>query len=202
VRTPAGVVDFLIEALDAWEAAKLRKAQDAQAQPLCPDHDVALRVVSGASAGAIVGAIVAANIDRQWTPAHAGNVKTPELRNPLFHCWVKDISLLALLGTKDLDASPVALSALDGTALDAIAETAFSFQAPPIQRRYVANPLRCLFSLTNLTGVPFNYSLRGNTGQGQDLTLHADCMRFAVLNAGSAAAPTMRVSVMPVTNTL
>ena len=190
----AGVVDFLMEALDAWEAAKQRQAQNPQTEPLCPDHEVTLRVVSGASAGAIVGAIVAANVDRQWTPAHAGNVNDPGLRNPLYQCWVKDIRIVALLGSKDLDTDDAPVSVLDGTALDVIAESAFSFQAPAIHRRYVANPLRCLFSLTNLTGVPFNYSLRGNTGLGQDLTMHADCMRFGVLNAGSAAAPSLRVA--------
>ena len=190
----AGVVDSLMEALDAWEAAKQRQAQNPQSEPLCPDHEVTLRVVSGASAGAIVGAIVAANVDRQWTPAHAGNVNDPGLRNPLYQCWVKDIRIVALLGSKDLDTDDAPVSVLDGTALDVIAESAFSFQAPAIHRRYVANPLRCLFSLTNLTGVPFNYSLRGNTGLGQDLTMHADCMRFGVLNAGSAAAPSLRVA--------
>jgi hypothetical protein len=190
----AGVVDFLIEALDAWDAAKQRKEQDPQTEPLCPDHEVALRVISGASAGAIVGAIVAANIDRRWTPAHAGNARDPQLQNPLFQSWVKDVGIAKLLGTKDLEADAAPISALDGTALDAIAKSALSFQAPPIARRYVSNPMRCIFTLTNLTGVPFNYSLQGNTGKGQDLAMHADCMRFAVLGAGSAAAPGLRVA--------
>jgi predicted acylesterase/phospholipase RssA len=52
----AGVIDFLVEALDAWDAAK----SAAQAGgPAVPGHAVSLRVMSGASAGAIVAAILA-----------------------------------------------------------------------------------------------------------------------------------------------
>jgi hypothetical protein len=50
----AGVLDFLIEALEAWESA--RDGADADT---VPDHRVCLKVMSGASAGAITAAIAA-----------------------------------------------------------------------------------------------------------------------------------------------
>ena len=50
----AGVLDFLIDALDAWEDA--RNAPDADT---VPDHRVGIKVMSGASAGAITAAIAA-----------------------------------------------------------------------------------------------------------------------------------------------
>ena len=50
----AGVIDFLIEALDAWEDA--RNAPDADT---VPGHRVGIKVMSGASAGAITAAIAA-----------------------------------------------------------------------------------------------------------------------------------------------
>jgi predicted acylesterase/phospholipase RssA len=48
----AGVLDFLIEALDAWEDA--RNGPDADT---VPSHRVGIKVMSGASAGAITAAI-------------------------------------------------------------------------------------------------------------------------------------------------
>ena len=50
----AGVLDFLIEALDAWEDA--RNGPDADT---VPGHRVGIKVMSGASAGAITAAIAA-----------------------------------------------------------------------------------------------------------------------------------------------
>lgn len=190
----AGVMDFLIEALDTWEAAKTRQAETPGSEPLCPLHEVNLRVLSGASAGAIVSAIVAANIDKTWSPVNASNADDPQVNNPLFDCWVNQVDIHALLGERDLQSDPMPVSALDATALDAIAQKALSYQGPSISRRYVANPLRAIFTLTNLTGVPFRYDLRGNSGYGQDLTLHADQMRFAVMNAGAANAPAIRLT--------
>jgi hypothetical protein len=50
----AGVLDFLVEALDAWEDA--RNGPDGDA---VPNHRVGIKVMSGASAGAITAAIAA-----------------------------------------------------------------------------------------------------------------------------------------------
>ena len=51
----AGVLDFLVEALTAFEAEKAR-------QPGTYPWRVRIRVISGASAGAIVGAIFASTL--------------------------------------------------------------------------------------------------------------------------------------------
>lgn len=47
----AGVMDFLIEALDAWEEAKVN------APGSVPTHSIRIKVIAGASAGAMNGAI-------------------------------------------------------------------------------------------------------------------------------------------------
>jgi predicted acylesterase/phospholipase RssA len=47
----AGVLDFLMEALEQWYAAK------ASANPAVPMHDISLDVFSGASAGGMCAAI-------------------------------------------------------------------------------------------------------------------------------------------------
>ncbi|MBV9289654.1 MAG: hypothetical protein JO288_17880 [Hyphomicrobiales bacterium] len=50
----AGVIDFLVEALDAWE-----EARDGSDGDTVPNHRVGIKVMSGASAGAITAAIAA-----------------------------------------------------------------------------------------------------------------------------------------------
>ena len=61
----AGVFDFLIQALDEWE--KARNGPDAGK---IPNHRVGLKVMSGASAGAITAAIGAVALaDAKQEPA-------------------------------------------------------------------------------------------------------------------------------------
>jgi len=73
----AGVLDFLIEALDAWEASKLNGDTSA------PLHVVGLRVVSGASAGSICGAILAAAMRYDFPHVRLTD-KSKCAANPLF----------------------------------------------------------------------------------------------------------------------
>jgi len=47
----AGVMDFLFQALDAWEKAKL------EAPDTVPNHSVCIRAAAGASAGSITAAL-------------------------------------------------------------------------------------------------------------------------------------------------
>lgn len=177
----AGVVDFLVEALDAWEAAKLAAAQGG---PAVPTHEVSLRVMSGASAGAIVAAILAANADLRWEPVRSHNADVDDVPNPLFQSWVNAVDIRRMLGVRDLEQDALPLSALDGTVLDEIARKAFSHSGTHILRRWIADPLRAIFTLTNLTGVPYRYDMRGNTDAGQDRSMHGDLIRYAVLGAG------------------
>ena len=58
----AGVMDFLLEALEAWEAAK-------RADPTSvPSHAARIRALSGASAGAMVSAITVRSLATRVTP--------------------------------------------------------------------------------------------------------------------------------------
>jgi hypothetical protein len=107
----AGVLDFLIQALDEWEALR--------GNPDVPDHQVGLKVMSGASAGAItaaIGAVALADADQQPLPFKA----PPEGSQPLkcylpklYETWVVKPGLISedgtsdfLLKTGDLDAPP------------------------------------------------------------------------------------------------
>ena len=117
----AGVFDFLIQALDEWE--KARKGPDAGK---IPNHRVGLKVMSGASAGAITAAIGAVALaDAKQEPARFDPQK-PVPSDPeeagkgikcylprLYEIWVEKPGLVAegneqsdFLQTSDLDGPP------------------------------------------------------------------------------------------------
>ncbi len=62
----AGVIDFLFQALEEWERHR--------GQPGVPNHSVCIKVISGASAGAITGALGAAALAEraEWTAMPSG----------------------------------------------------------------------------------------------------------------------------------
>ncbi|MBV8486713.1 MAG: patatin-like phospholipase family protein [Planctomycetaceae bacterium] len=173
----AGVIDFLIQALDEWERAR------GGSDPDCPRHNVSLKVMAGASGGGITAAIAAAQLGRDFSPVT--NLPNPgPVNNKFFESWVERIDITGLLGTRDLDADPEAdvYSALDSTVLDEIAASAFDFPAgtPPVTRKYLANPLHVLVTLTNLRGVPYRIHFQGERNHLPNLSMHEDYMRFAV----------------------
>src|SRR5215472_12798868 len=88
----AGVLDFLIEALDAWEAAKARGER-------VPMHRVSLDAASGASAGAMCAALLSillpgrfphVRVNADYQPQ--GDSGEPAV-NRLYHAWVEAIGI-------------------------------------------------------------------------------------------------------------
>jgi predicted acylesterase/phospholipase RssA len=175
----AGVIDFLIEALDAWESAK--RAGD----PAAPLHAVGLKAVSGASAGSVTGAILAAAL-RYDFPHIRQRTQALGDKNPLYDGWVNMIDIRQLLGRRDVAEGQAPVSLLDSTRLLEIARKAIDYGegVATIERPYLGNPTRFIFTLTNLRGVPYAYTLSAVGGAGQDMSMHGDCMRFALTGLG------------------
>ncbi len=93
----AGVVDFLIEALDAWQEAK-------DAGEDVPPHDVRVVVMTGTSAGAMNTALATVELNENFDSVH--EVPAPpgvSARNKGYKSWVEEIDIVKLLGTCDLD---------------------------------------------------------------------------------------------------
>ena len=186
----AGVVDFLIQALDAWHEAKRSGA------PETPSHAVNLRVLSGASAGAITAAILATHARVAFPPVlPASNPYAPS--NPLFSAWVDRIDITELLKHQDLALAARPLSMLDSTIIDQIGDDIL--RPPPVGspsplRPYMAHCLRVLCTLTNATGVPYQYVSRGGQQYSESMVSHGDFMRFAVINSGTGHAEAPRTS--------
>lgn len=171
----AGVVDFLIEALDAWEAAK------ADPQFSGPRHDVLITTMTGASAGAMTSAIAAVALHSETRPVRDVDHPPPAELNRLFESWVRRIDIRLLLDTRDLQNGATASSLLDSSELAAIAESALRTQSRAEPRRYVADPLAVFLTVANLRGVPYGFDLYGAPGgRPYGMLAHADYVRFSV----------------------
>lgn len=176
----AGVMDFLIDALDTWYAERTRQHNQLGSDYdrwTVPAHDVRLAVMSGASAGGITSAISAVALCEPFQPVRNSGSGSS---NRLYKSWVEDIDLKFLLGDRDLSDGSSVKSILDSTRIDEIAaEVVRQPNALDNRRPYVIDPLRVILTLTNLRGVP--YAIEAGNGAEETQTLyHADQQDFEV----------------------
>lgn len=170
----AGVMDFLLEALDAWEAAKRDPAA------AVPRHSVRIRVLSGASAGAMTAAIAAVSFGSEVDPVADPDNPPPPERNRFYDAWVRQIDISKLLGTTDLDdGEGKVASLLDARPLRTIAESALVTPRLSAPRSYVDDPLAVILTVANLRGVPYGFRLFGADAL-YGMFEHMDHMRFGV----------------------
>ncbi|MCE9522141.1 MAG: patatin-like phospholipase family protein [Alphaproteobacteria bacterium] len=209
----AGVLDFLFEALDAWEVHK--RAGDANV----PDHKVQIRAVSGASAGGIVSALSAMLPFTRHHPVNDlsrvvyANSPANGLKNLLYRSWVADIDFEQMLGTKDLSgSSKVVRSLLNSDVIDkvagaAVAEVRDAIKAermpgaPSVTRPgYLANPLQLFLSLANLRGVPYLITMQTEGGgvRGHRMKAHMDYAHFAVFGTNNGPHESLPGGATPV----
>jgi hypothetical protein len=174
----AGALDFLIEALDIWSAAKERK------DPRAPTHNVAIRVIAGTSGGGVNAAIAARAFAFRFPPVTRGtSASLLETGNPFYDTWVNRLDLRSLLDTSDLQAGKVQ-SILNAAPLERAALQIVSFAGPAARRSYVGvpsrqEPLRLILTFTNLGGVPYRTGFQQTLGE--TFVDHADYGRFAIV---------------------
>ncbi len=177
----AGVIDFLIQALDQWHEGK--RGDDAR----CPRHRISVKVISGASAGGMSAAIAAAQFGEAHTPADEPGGPGPP-NNKLFDSWVRRIDISRFLGTADLDADPGGdvTSLFDSTVLDEIAAATFRREdgPPPPERSYVADPLHVLLTVTTIQGIPYGVRFIGDREDPPQMSMHGDYLHFALGDTG------------------
>lgn len=170
----AGVMDFLFQALDAWNAAK-KAGEDV------PRHSVRLRVIAGASAGGINGAIAAAASRYEFPPATAASGSGDLAANPFYDTWVRRVRIEDLLDTSDLDGGGELRALLNCSSLREIANGAIDFSGPaadPEVRAWLADPLRLALTVTDLGGVPYAVRFAGGSGLSHEMTMHSDHLEF------------------------
>ena len=184
----AGVVDYLLEALENWQ-----KAKDLGLSGV-PQHEVHIEVMSGASAGGMTAVLTAAAIRRDFPPVHQRNYTTDaSKKNPLYDTWVnltedsKSDMMDQMLATEDILGSPESnplkevRSVFNSLFVEKIARQIFdaTVKAPQMNRPYFANDYELLTTLTNLRG--FNYELEFFTATGlrEDRMIgHKDLFHF------------------------
>jgi len=177
----AGVLDFLIEALDAWYEAKERYKQG-QDEPV-PLHDISLDVFSGASAGGMCAAIASVMVQGEF--AHIHDTSDTGTTNRFYESWVNKIDVRELLKREDLNKSGPVVSLLDCTIIDEIANYALQ-PGTPKNRVYISPNLTLFLTLTNLTGIPYSLS---DDGPVEERTLyHPDRLRFETVRPGNATS--------------
>lgn len=171
----AGVLDFLVEALDAYYEARDKPGWSG------PTHDVRLRVITGTSAGGITAALGAGCLFREFS--HLAEGASEPATNPLYDAWVEEVDISRLLATADLEADGPILSLLDSTVLDTIAREAIGKIAAlePKMRHWVEDPLTLYLTSTNLRGLPYGFDIfaRGKTTTFGMMS-HADEIAFAI----------------------
>jgi hypothetical protein len=174
----AGVLDFVMEAMEQWYAAK------ASANPAVPLHDISLDVFSGASAGGMCAAIAAAMVQGEFQ--HIRNPEDPSVKdttNKFYESWVNKIDIEPLLETRDLAHGKPVVSLLDSSIIDEIADYAL---APGITtaRPYISKSLTLFLTLTNVRGIPFSMNGTAEGSAEEDIAYYADKLQFETVSGG------------------
>jgi hypothetical protein len=174
----AGVLDFLIEAIDEWYRAK------AEPNPSVPMHDILIDAFSGASAGGMCAAISAAMVQGPFDHIH--NPEDPSVKgttNKFYESWVNRIDIQWLLQTTDLQPGQPVISLLDSNILDQIAD--YALAPTPVGRNpaYISDALTLLLTVTNVRGVPFSLNGDGAGSAEEDIRYYADRLHFETVRA-------------------
>jgi hypothetical protein len=174
----AGAVDFLIEALDCWTAA--RDCGD----PTAPSHKAILKVITGTSGGGVNAAIAARALAYKFPHVVPNTPQTnSETGNPFYDTWVKHLNLNGFLDTGDIDQGKF-VSLLSGKPLDDNAAYIAAYQrGETVARTYIGDPLRVILTATNLRGIPYKTIFQNGT-LTETFVDHADYVRFAVVYPG------------------
>ncbi|WP_225206782.1 patatin-like phospholipase family protein [Novosphingobium huizhouense] len=189
-----GVLDFLFEALDAYEAKRLEDIA-ADKPGAAKRHRVVVQVISGASAGGMSGAMFAAAAQRRFPHVTGWPAPNTATGNPFYAGWVEGVDMDRLLGLRDLaefEGPPRSL--LDCTALDEARDQILSFPQRAgagfqiCDRTWLDDRLKLCFTITNLRGVPYSFDFDGNAGASYAMTSHADLARFSVKLRGNTEA--------------
>lgn len=182
----AGVLDFLIEALEEWEKAKIafRAHLGDTGLPAIEDpvplHNVSIQAFSGASAGGMCAAIASVMVQRSFD--HINDPHAVNTSNTFYEAWVNKIDISNLLATNDLKSGGPVVSLLDSTIIDQIANYALTPAAcaNPEPPSYIGKQLNLFLTLTNVRGIPYTLYADPSPDLDEFMTYYADRLRFEV----------------------
>ncbi|MGE5271888.1 MAG: hypothetical protein ACM3JG_19680 [Thiohalocapsa sp.] len=200
----AGVLDFLLEALDAIEdvragrPAQYLETSEPDSKPVFdPPHRLCLKALSGTSAGAMVTAILTTVLGTRIPhvgPGRRWDDDTPT-GNPLYDAWVEQIHWDKLLSTDDLAGGVPVRSLLNARHLDGIVADALRYaERVDYPRPYVMPRLPVYLCVGNLRGVRYSLSLEVDKDvvNEHQMSMHADWLGFCYDRDANASRPGMR----------
>lgn len=190
----AGVMDYLLETLDLWEAAKaqnrsIRAAYPADYldhgyDPSVPMHEVCLEVISGASAGGINGTLSVVSLLEGMEPYHSGNAEGKN--NKLYKSWVEMAdgegdTFGQLLARDDLNGDRELRSLLNTQPIDGIADRALQIGPLKPFPPYVSKDLDLILTVSNLRGIEFLIDFEGRDREAATkITSHSGFFRYRI----------------------
>lgn len=184
----AGVFDFLIQALAAWEEEKKRNPA------VTPGHEAPIVAMTGASAGGMTAALGAIALGRglRSTRKGSGDREVTCVLPDLYSSWVEQVRMVSDVGMDLLSGEDLAdgsvLSLLNSRLLDHIKDLALAVpQPPPAVEPYpfLADPLHVYVTLTNLRGVQYDINFAQNMFR---MLNHADRKHFRIEGLGCNTA--------------
>lgn len=177
----AGVVDFLFEALEAWQQAK--NDDKATGKQTVLSHDVVITCMSGASAGGMTAAAIVSGLPGKHEPVNTlSYAGTPAQDNIPYKCWVESVDVHDLLGLNDIGRLPDGVSSLlDCERIDWAASTYMKpVPGAGSTREYIADELQLFLTLGNLRGIPYKIRFKGEGEYSHQMTLHKDYIHFVL----------------------
>jgi Patatin-like phospholipase len=179
----AGVMDYLLEALQEWQKRKEENVPDT------PQHQVVIPVIGGASAGGMTGMVTAALINSTITPVKEAlpDIMQERPENKLYHSWVDLLGVdmfPMMLNTDDLQDKQI-ISLLNSSFIDKIADRIIrpegEWKPPP---PYFHSHLKLFTTLTNLKGFGYNIAFKGGaTPEKYYMAIHNDYACFKIMNS-------------------
>ncbi|MFA5327066.1 MAG: patatin-like phospholipase family protein [Prolixibacteraceae bacterium] len=191
----AGVMDYLLEALENWQKAKELNL------PGVPQHNVLIEVLSGASAGGMTAVITSAAIQKNFPHINQQNFTSGiNSENPLFDSWVNlteepgSDMMTQMLDNNDIDDAEAinpekeVRSIFNSLFIEKIARRKLDniVSDPKTKREYFAENMELFTTITNLRG--FNYELQFLTALGpreDRMTMHKDIVHFQLNPLGN-----------------
>ncbi|MBD3581369.1 patatin-like phospholipase family protein [Flavobacterium selenitireducens] len=175
----AGVMDYLLEALEDWQR---RRGQDG-----VPNHTVTIPVMGGASAGGMTAMLAASAIHSDIVAVEVpqkGRLLDEHPENKFYHSWVdlthRDM-FPKMLDNSDIDGKKI-ISLLNSKFIDEVADKMF---APSIPQRsmpaYFESPVKVFTTLSNLGGFHYNVDfVSGRKKEKYNMSVHNDYACFEI----------------------
>lgn len=191
----AGVIDYLLEALENWEKAK------AMNLPGVPQHEVVIEVISGASAGGMTAVITSAAIQKNFPHINQQNFASPvNAENPLFDSWVNltetsgsDMmgQMLAnddIFNSGTMNPENEVRSVFNSLFIEKIARRTLDriVTDQAVKRNYFAPDLDLFTTITNLRGFDYHLEFQTAVGLREDrMKMHRDMVHFQLNPEGT-----------------